>query len=88
MNDNEKIKNIEGLCKSALYCKLGSFYPDKNFGSKIRQAIDDKKLLLSFVRSALNDIDAVYVKSADLKENKLTATLLINDEERQVSVDL
>ncbi len=89
MNEvNEKIAQVLKSCQSACFCNKGDFYPDKDFGSKIRQSLDDEKLLLSFVRSALKDIDGVYVKGAKVDGNFVFFDISVNDEQRQVSVEL
>ena len=89
MNEiNEKIEEAVKSCKEAIYCQKGNFYPDKNYGSKIRQSLDDEKLLLSFARFALKDIDGVYVKNAKASEDSIELQILINDEQRQVKIKL
>lgn len=85
---DERIDDVLALCKSAIFCNLVSFYPDKDFGSRVRQAMNDKKLLLSYTREALRNIDSVYVKQADLIGEMLEITLTVNEEERQVSVPI
>ena len=51
---NEKTADIINLCRSAVYCEKGEFYPDKNFGSRIHEAKDNERLMLSFIRMALS----------------------------------
>ena len=85
---DDVIDDVFALCKSAIYCKLGDFYPDKNFGSRIRGAIGDNKLLLSYTREALSDIDSAYVKQVNLNGKMLEVTLTINEEERQMNVQI
>mgnify|MGYP000466231661 CR=1 FL=1 len=79
---NEKTADIINLCRSAVYCEKGRFYPDKNFGSRIHEAKDNERLMLSFIRMALSKLDGVYVKN----DNLITVDVLINNEERQVYV--
>ena len=35
---NEKTADIINLCRSAVFCEKGEFYPDKDFGSRIHEA--------------------------------------------------
>ena len=82
---NEKIADIINLCRSAVYCKKGRFYPDKNFGSRIHEAKENERLMLSFIRMALSKLDGenvTYIKN----DNLITVDVLINNEERQVYV--
>lgn len=89
MNEvNEKIEQTLKSCQSACFCNKGEFYPDKDFGSKIRQSLDNEKLLLSFARSALKDIDGVYVKNAKFDGDFVFLEILVNDEQRQVCIKL
>ena len=85
---NEKIADIINLCRSAVYCKKGRFYPDKNFGSRIHEAKENERLMLSFIRMALSKLDWVYVKNVTYikNDNLITVDVLINNEERQVYV--
>ena len=41
---NEKTTDIINLCRSAVYCEKGEFYPDKNFGSRIHEAKGNERL--------------------------------------------
>ena len=71
----------------AIYRKKGNFYPDKDFGSQIRLSKNINEML-SFVRSAVSNLDGVYVKSLDFDDTVLKVNVLINDEERQVKIEL
>lgn len=75
--------------RSALECRRGEFYPDKNFGSKINaeKKAPYEKYALCYARQAVNDIDGVYIKSAEIKDGGAVFTVLINNEERQVAVN-
>ena len=85
---NEKIADIINLCRSAVFCEKGEFYPDKNFGSRIHEAKGNERLMLSFIRMALSKLDGVYVKNVTYtkNDNLITVDVLINNEERQVYV--
>ena len=85
---NEKTADIINLCRSAVYCEKGRFYPDKNFGSRIHEAKGNERLMLSFIRMALSKLDGVYFKNVTYSknENLITVDVLINNEERQVYV--
>ena len=85
--DNEQIIDIMNACKMAIYCKKVNFYPDKYFGSQIRLSKNINEIL-SFVRSAVSNLDGVYVKSLDFDDTVLKVNVLINDEERQVKIEL
>ena len=64
-----------------------NFYPDKDFGSQIRLSKNINEIL-SFVRSAVSNLAGVYVKSLDFDDTVLKVNVLINDEERQVKIEL
>ena len=85
---NEKTTEIINLCRSAVFCEKGKFYPDKDFGSKIYEAEENEKLMLSYIRMALSKLDGVYVKDIayNSDEHLITVNVLINNEERQVYV--
>ena len=88
--NEEFITQVLEDCTMALVCPQGSFYPNKNFGSLIAERgkrIDNKELL-SYARQAVDDLDGVYVKNAFANEENAVFTVMINDEERQVSISL
>lgn len=72
----------------ALYTARGSFYPDKNYGSKIRRAacMPNEFYALCYARQALYNINGVYVKSVSSENGKYDFTLLVNNKERQVQI--
>lgn len=72
----------------ALYTARGSFYPDKNYGSKIRCTLNmpNEFYALCFARQALYNINGVYVKSVARENGKYDFTLLVNNKERQVQI--
>lgn len=82
---------IEQIIKdfhSALSCPSGEFYPDKNYGSRLRGKTDINSLL-SAARLAVREISGIYIKSGIKENNKLILSVLINEnEERTVVIDL
>ncbi len=50
--------------------------------------LPERNEMLSFVRSAVSNLDGVYVKSLDFDDTVLKVNVLINDEERQVKIEL
>lgn len=87
---NDYVNLILENCLTALVCPRGAFYPNKDFGSQIKsnKAIMDAEKLLVFARQALSEFDGVYVKRAVMNENSADFTVMINDEEGQVSISL
>lgn len=83
---DELLQNI----KIILTASRGSFYPNKNFGSRIKEICQEPrdKFALMYARQALDTLDGVCVKSAEFCENQYVFTLDINGEERQVTVEL
>lgn len=83
---DELLQNIKIL----LTARRGKFYPNKNFGSHIREITGEPKAeyALNYARQAVSSIDGVYVKSAHIGSAEIVFTLEINDEERQVSVNI
>lgn len=87
---NDCINSVIEDCIVAIMCPRGEFYPDKNYGSKIKfagSAIDEDRLLC-YARQALNDMDGVYVKSVCKTDGTAQFILSVNNEERQVTVEL
>lgn len=72
-----------------LNTKRGNFYPDKDFGSNISkinsQPVSD--YACAYARQALDSINGVFVKNCEMNANILNFNLIINNEERQVSID-
>lgn len=66
--------------------KRNAFYPDKNFGSDIKNHLDNEREVLAYARQAVADLDGVCVKSASINMDGITFCLLVNDEERSVVV--
>lgn len=84
------IDYIEGLLDAARLClraERGHFYPDKNFGSSIKQSFTEPEIL-SQARLAVGELDGVYVESVCKMSNGLVVfNLKINDEKGQVEVN-
>ncbi|MGN1329013.1 MAG: hypothetical protein ACI4V4_04860 [Eubacterium sp.] len=74
-------------CVCSLYCPRKRFYPKKDYGSQIRLYKDlSEEYLLAYARQGLSDFDGVYVKSVKKEQSEITFNLLINDEERTVTI--
>lgn len=92
-NSLRQIEYIDELLQNAkllLTASRGHFYPNKNFGSAIREISQEPKAeyALAYARQALDQLDGVCVKSAELNNARWCFTLDINGEERQVTVEL
>lgn len=74
-------------CESALRCPAGAFYPNKDFGGRIASVLD-KNAALAAARQALCDMDGVFVKSAEIQGESAVLTLMINDEAKEVKIDI
>lgn len=91
--DLEKCEYIDELLQSismVLYARRGGFYPNKDFGSSIRTALSEPKAgyIAAYARQALEGIDGVFVKEAEPNPGSVRITLMINDTERRVSINL
>lgn len=89
----EQIDYIDQLTQNAklvLTAGRGHFYPNKDFGSSVKQLHDESMsdYALCYARQALDTLDGVCVKQAVFSNNQWCFTLEINGEERQVTVDL
>lgn len=89
MKDKPYITSALKDCITALVCPAGEFYPDKDYGSLIKNSIDniDNGRLLCYARQALGSFDGVYVKNAVIENKKAVFTFMINDEERMVTLE-
>lgn len=85
-----EVQYIEELLQNAviaLQTLRGSFYPDKNFGSQLKNAKNmSEALAVCYARQALSGFDGVHIKSAKINDNGYAFTLLVNDQERQVLI--
>lgn len=71
-----------------LKIKRTRFYPNKDYGTALSQGmVPTEKYALACARQALCQYDGVYVKNAVQNDNTITYYLMVNDEERQVSVE-
>lgn len=89
----KKTEYIDALIQDivlVLTAKRGKFYPDKNFGSRLYKIADEPRAeyALNYARQAVSSIDGVYIKSADVSADQIVFTLTVNDEERQVSINI
>lgn len=92
-NTLEQIEYIDELLQSikiVLTAGRGSFYPNKNFGSNIRNICQEPRAeyAIAYARQALDTLDGVCVKGVTFENNQATFTIDINNEERQVTVSL
>ncbi len=73
-----------------LSAKRGSFYPNKNFGSKIDTINSEPKdeYLRSYAQQALGELDGVYVKSAHFEGSTAVINLILNDKEGTVRIGI
>lgn len=70
-----------------LSTKIGSFYPNKNYGSRLLLSNDiNAENALTFGREALNSFDGVFVLNSNISGGNIIFDIYINNEERQVSV--
>ena len=91
-NSLERVELIDDVAQSAkvlLRAKRGEFYPDKNFGSRLStvEGENANAYALEYARQALYELDGVFVLKAEAQGDTIDFTLLINNEERQVSID-
>lgn len=89
LSQTEYIDELLQNAKILLTASRGCFYPDKNFGSSIKRTVGrlSNQYALLLARQALDTLDGVYVKQAELNGSQLCFALEINDEERQVTLD-
>lgn len=89
MLENEQyIDELAKSIKFMLNVKRKKFYPNKNFGSLLREIFLEPKseYALSYARQALDGIDGVFVKSARIKDDKYIFNVIINGYEREVEI--
>ncbi|MCD7723318.1 MAG: hypothetical protein LUH82_05150 [Clostridiales bacterium] len=82
---DELLQNIT----TALTAERGAFYPDFGFGSCLNELGAEPQALYApaYARQALCDFDGVFVKSAEPGNSGILITLIINGEERQVTIE-
>ncbi len=68
----------------------GSFYPDKNYGSRIKDAtrLPIEFYVLCYARQALYGMNGVFVKSVSIKNKTYDFNVVVNEEERQVRITI
>ncbi|MCD7873129.1 MAG: hypothetical protein LUG21_07535 [Clostridiales bacterium] len=68
----------------------GSFYPDKNFGSKLTAASEKpiNVCAVGLAREAVLNANGVYIKSVCEKQNGFNVTVVINGIEREVLIEI
>ncbi len=98
VKNNEKtglitVEYIEELLQNILIVlntRRGKFYPDKDFGSNISKINSQpySDYAAAYARQALDSIDGVFVKNCEVNDNIINFNLIINNEERQVSVKI
>lgn len=81
------VDDILENCVMAIICPLSKFYPNKNFGSRIRQSSERDELLAS-ARQAVRNIDGVFIKNLCVNNGMAEFKIMINDEERCVSIGI
>lgn len=74
-------------CRKITVCPLGNFYPNKNYGSVIG-GYSDINTLLAAARCSAGKIDGVFIKNAKKENGNAILSVLINNEERTVSINL
>lgn len=81
---------IEEACAIAVSCPKGKFYPDKDFGIDIaaQRYSSNTGAVLAYARQAAAKIDGLYIKSAEITDGDIILTVIVNDEEGQVSFKL
>ncbi len=89
----ETVELAEELLQNAfitLKAKRGRFYPNKNFGSRIYEINGEpfSEYALSYARQALDETDGVFALKCEIKDGCAVFVLLINNEEREVRIQL
>lgn len=76
--------------RTALFCRRGRFYPNKEFGSTAAAAAEKypaNETLLAAARSCLENYDGVLVKNASVENGQAQLTLAFYGLEKEVTVD-
>lgn len=94
-DENGELKSVEGTgellqtVRVVLRTHRRRFYPDKSFGRRLLSSCEPvEQYALEYARQALDGVSAVYVKSAERHGNGVVLTLIINNEERQVTMEI
>lgn len=90
INENEQLYEILQDCLLALSCPRTKHYPNKNFGSHLKDSGSTLcvKTALDYARQAVREIDGVLIKSAELCGDGIRFCVLINNEKGEVTVGL
>lgn len=75
--------------KTELCCGLGKFYPDKNFGSTVKNAMANnlqEENVICAVKNCLSKYKNIYVKSAYINSNEIELNLIINNNDERVVI--
>lgn len=83
----EDIDTVIENIKMAIKCPLGKFYPNKDYGRKVIDSCSEGELL-ALSRLATREIDGVYIKNVSINNNEASYTILINDDERSVTLSI
>ena len=87
------VEYIDELLQNAfitLSTRRGRFYPDKNFGSRIKEntALPTDEYIFTYAVQALDGIDGVTVKAAASENGEAVIRLTVNGSEKEVKVQL
>lgn len=82
----ELLQNV----RIALQAKRKRFYPDKDFGSRISTATHEPlaEYITAYACQALERTDGAYVIKSEITGSIAAITVLLNSQERQVSINL
>lgn len=85
------VEYIEALLQNVcliIGTQRGKFYPDKNFGSRLSTDIKEpfEEYAQTYIRQAIYGLDGVFVKKVRRNGNGITVILIINDEEKEVTL--
>lgn len=76
--------------RTALFCRIGSFYPNKDFGSTAAGAYVEypaDETLLAAARRCAEKYSGVVVKAAHFENEKARLTLVISGQETEAVID-
>ena len=72
----------------ALTARRGRFYPNKEFGSRIREELQEPEnaYALAFAQQALDAMHGVFVTKAEKNGNRIIFRLFLNNREEEVAI--
>lgn len=87
------VEYVDELLQNAfvtLSTRRGRFYPNKNFGSRIKESAElpREEYVFAYAVQALDKIDGVTVKSASVENGEARIKLTVNGLEKEVKVQL